>query len=214
MRTTSFTATVAILIAAGMLVGCTPTTSRPTPSADPTDTTTQEPSPTPTSSPTVDPADPATWTITDEGVGPIEIGGDLATTLGALADDWTNDTENCAWTAWWSSADGAYGISMVRGTESDSAPIREVSVYTASEAPVAVDGPRTADGLGIGATEAEVLAAYPDAQQGTAQIGGGSWIRLAGTGQAHVFFEYREGIDAASDVVVTTGAEPSYEVCG
>ncbi|MEV4774474.1 hypothetical protein [Microbacterium sp. LWH12-1.2] len=87
-------------------------------------------------------------------------------------------------------------------------------MYTAAETPTAVDGPRTADGLGVGSTEEEILAVYPDAEEGAALAGNGSWIRLAGDGEAHVFFEFRDGVTGASSVAVTIGEEPSYEVCG
>jgi hypothetical protein len=39
-------------------------------------------------------------------------------------------------------------------------------------------------------------------------------LQLPGESEAHVFFEYREGIAGASDVVVTTRDQPAYEVCG
>lgn len=201
-------------IALATLVGCAPTTTGGTPTSSPTQEPAPSPSPEPRTPAPADPEDPATWIISEKGVGPIEIGGDFAATLEALPDTWENDTENCAWTAWWNAVDSSHGIFFVRGSESETAPIGEISVYTAAETPAQVAGPVTAEGLGIGATADEIMAAYPDAQEGTAQIGGGTWIMLEGESDAHVFFEFREGESAASDVVVTTRSEPSYEVCG
>ncbi|MFK0241240.1 hypothetical protein ACIQTX_10275 [Microbacterium sp. NPDC090281] len=217
MNSTRTSALVFItLFAIGSLVGCAgPSSPTSTPSSG------LSPSATPTSTPTPepearveDPADPGTWIIDGAGVGPIDVGGDFASTLGGLTGAWNNDTVNCSWSAWWTAADSSYSISFVRGTESDTAPIREISVYSAAEVPAAVAGPLTEDGLGVGATKSEVLAAYPDAQEGTATIGSDTWIMLPGDAAAHVFFAFRESSDTAWDVTVTTGTEPSYEVCG
>lgn len=207
----------AIALIAGLVLtastACSPQAvdSPSTPSASATDTPTSGPEP--TTEPTADPADPATWIISDTGVGPIEIGGRLAETLAELPATWRND-ENCSWTAWWNAEDASYGVFFVRGIESEDAPIAEISVYTSSESPAAVPSPVTAEGLGIGATKDEVLAAYPGAVEGPAAVGSGTWLRLPGESEAHVFFEYREGIAGASDVVVTTRDQPAYEVCG
>ncbi|MFK3679454.1 hypothetical protein ACI2IP_17165 [Microbacterium sp. NPDC090218] len=204
-----------VALAVGASAGCaaTPGSASPSddssPSSSPTATPTSTPEP-----PAEDPTDPSTWIIDEDGVGPIDVGGDFAATLGVLGENWKNDTATCSWMASWTAPDNGYGMYFVRGTESDAAPIREVSVYSAAEAPVAVTGPATVEGLGIGSTVAEVLAAYPDAQEGTPTIGSGTWLMLPGDADAHVFFEFREGGDAAWDVTVTTGAEPSYEVCG
>lgn len=94
------------------------------------------------------------------------------------------------------------------GTESETAPIREISVYSAAETPAVVPGPVTEDGLGIGAARAEVLAAYPDAQDGVSTMGSDTWLMLPSATDAHVFFAFRENSDTAWDVTVTTGAEP------
>lgn len=202
-----------VLIAA--MAGCAPTAGDGgAPSSPPASTPSSGPTSSEAPSSEPDPGDPSSWIISDAGVGPIEIGGDFAAALAELPETWSNDTANCSWSAWWNADDAHYGIFFVRGTESETAPISEISVYTAAETPSDVEGPVTRDGLGIAATEEEILAAYPDAQKGAAQIGGGTWIMLPGDGDAHVFFEYREGVDAASDVVVTTRSEPSYEVCG
>lgn len=182
---------------------------------DPPPLTTPTPSPEPTQTTAApDPEDPATWVISENGVGPIEIGGDLAGTLAKLPDTWTNDAENCAWTAWLKDSSVDYGVYFVRGTESDSAPISEISVYEQMQGEGATGAPATAEGLTLGATRDEILAAYPNAQEGKPQIGDGIWIMVPGDAAAHIFFEFREGSDTAWDITVTTRSEPSYEVCG
>jgi hypothetical protein len=209
----------AIVLIAGLVLAtgtaCAPGADGTEPTSSATSTATPAPSPTasPTASPSADPQDPTTWIISEDGVGPIEIGGVLADTLAELPSTWTND-ENCTWTAWWNADDSSYGVFFVRGTESEDAPIREISVYTAAQTPVALASPVTAEGLGLGATKEEVLSAYPDAEEGTAQIGEGTWVKVPSDSDAHIFFDYREDVVGASDVVVTTGDQPSYEVCG
>lgn len=194
------------------LAACAPTPA-PAPSASESVTPGPSPSSEPTT-PVADPADPGMWIISEAGIGPIAIGGDFATTLTDLPDGWSNDAASCSWTASWNAEDSSHGLLFVRGGEVPAAPIREISLFTAAETPTRIDGPETAEGLGIGSTADEILAAHPDAEQGAALIGMGSWIRLAGDGEAHVFFEFREGVTGASSVAVTIGEEPSYEVCG
>lgn len=209
----------AILLATGVVLaaaaGCAQSPADSTASSTTPPSSSSQPSVSaqPSGPPQVDPADPTTWTISAEGIGPIEIGAQLPSTLAMLPSDWAND-DNCSWTAWWNAPDASYGVMFVRGTQSDTDPIREISVYTAVETPMAVPSPVTAEGLGIGATKAEVLEAYPDAEEGAAMIGLGTWLKIPSDGDAHIFFEYREGVDGASDVAVTTAEQPSYEVCG
>ncbi|PCE14721.1 hypothetical protein AUC47_15960 [Microbacterium sp. SZ1] len=208
----------AILTLALMTVSAAGCASDPAPS--PTSSTTATDAPSPSRSPTLTPPaadleDPTTWTVSAEGVGPVKIGGDLASTLSELSDAWQNDPANCSWTAWWQEPGAGYQMYAVRGTESDTAPITEISVNVGGNDPAEpTQSPMTAKGIGLGASKDEVLAAYPGAQEIVAQIGDSTFLMVPGADPAHVFFAFPEGVDAASSVVVTTRSEPSYEVCG
>ncbi|CAH0186218.1 MULTISPECIES: hypothetical protein [unclassified Microbacterium] len=200
-------------LSALLLAGCASATTDPGATSNPTPTSTvgepsSEPSPIP--EPSLDPDDPATWPVTAAGIGPIETGGDFQETLAELPDSWNND-ENCSWAAWWNADDNSYSMSFVRGTESDDAPIVLASASAADPVTAGV-GPRTEEGLGIGSTKDEVLAQYPDASEGDAPIGDGTWLSVPTDG-ATMFFEYYTG-DQANAVTVTTLEAPPYETCG
>jgi hypothetical protein len=203
-----------ILAALGVLLlaGCATTapdseaTTGPAPSP-----TASEPAPAPSGSePPADPNDPSTWLVTERGIGPIETGGDFEATLVELPDSWNND-ENCSWAAWWNAEDDSYTMTFVRGTESEDAPIVLASASAADPVTAGV-GPRTEEGLGIGSTKDEVLAQYPDASEGDAPIGEGTWLSVPADG-ATMFFEYYTA-DEANAVTVTTLEQPPYETCG
>lgn len=194
-----------------LLTGCA-TASAPTPTTPPT-ASAPSPDPSPTEDlPEPDLDDPSTWLITAEGIGPIDIGGDFAATLAELPTSWTNDA-NCSWAAWWNAPDRSHNVNFVRGTTTETDPIVLVSASAADPVTPGV-GPRTEAGLGIGSTKEEILSEYPDAAEGTAQIGEGTWLSIAGSA-ATIFFEfYTPGSDLANAVTVTTHDEPPYEVCG
>jgi len=208
--------TVAFIVA-GLIAALTACATAPTPSGTATDGSSPPAEPTPTeartTAPSADPADPATWIITEEGIGPVQIGGDFAETLAGLPDDWRNDTENCSWAAFWNAADNSYGVRFVQGTEGAASPIRLVSASSAADGVVPGSGPRTADGLGIGSTRQEVLAQHPDAEEGESSIDG-TWLEVPGADGTSVYFQYVEGSEGAWAVTVTDLPEPPYEVCG
>lgn len=218
MTTARSRALVAIVLALGLVSGCTPAPQTHEPSADPSASHAPSPSSTPDkdpSTPAVDPADPSTWLISEGGVGPIRIGEDFDETLDALPETWENDTANCGWTAWWNAEDGSYGMYFVRGTQPDDQTIREIAVYrTADEPPAGKEAPRTERGLSLQSRGEDVQAAYDYVVEGDATIGGGTWQKVMTPKPAHIFFQFREDSIFTSQITVTTADEPSYEVCG
>lgn len=157
-----------------------------------------------------DAADPSTWSLSGDAVGPIELGGDFAATLEELPE-WSSP-QQCEWTASWS-ADGDYMIFFAHPDDGEQASIDLISVSAVPDAIPAGAGPRTADDLGLGSTREEVLASHPDAEEGEAAIGDGStWVAVP-DGDGRIFFEYAPDAAEADAVTVTDGDEPPYEVC-
>lgn len=195
-----------------ILAGCS--SAEPLPQTSAPDEATSAPpvEPSPTPEPSTDLDDPASWTVTHQGIGPVELDGDFAATLSELPEAWEND-DHCSWAAWWNAEDQSYSVDFVRGTESEDEPIVLVSASAAEPVTPGV-GPRTDDGLGIGSTKDEVRMQHPDAAEGQSQIGEGSWLSVPGDGGT-IFFEYYTAeATQANAVTVTTLEEPPYETCG
>lgn len=209
------TGPIALLIATLLLAGCATPANGPTPSSTPS-----EPTPQPTASESAspdpaepDPEDPSTWTVSAEGIGPVLVGGDFDATLAELPTTWTSDGAACSWAAFWNAPDTSFSMHFVRGADDQSEPISEISASTMADSVAGPVGPETAEGVGIGATRDEILAAYPDAEEGTAVVDG-EWIRVPSESDGEIFFQFLTGADRAWAVTVTTRDEPSYEVCG
>jgi len=204
---------IALTMVVGALVlsGCA--TAAPGPESTASDPapmpTSEQPSPSPTSEAGVDPADPSSWIVSGDGIGPVQLGEDFDATLAELPDSWMND-DNCSWMAWWNSEDQSYLVNFLREAESDDASIVLASASAADPVEAGV-GPRTEDGLGIGSTRDEVLAQHPDASEGEAPIGDGTWLSVS-SGESTVFFEFYGG-DQVNAVTVTTLDQPPYESC-
>ena len=175
----------------------TPSPSSPTPSASP--------SVSPSPSSTVDAADPGTWVISADGIGPLKLGAALDATAASLPEGWTQDQQRCPWAASWNAPD--YTVWVV--TSSDAGPVDMVASTSRGNATADAVGPRTAEGVGVGTPVATAKSAYPDAQQGTTAIGGNLFLRVENT-----FMEYRDENAAIEAVWVTDGEEPPYEICG
>lgn len=136
----------------------TPTPAPTTPTSTPRATTPPAPTVPPTA--TADPGDPAQWRVTDEGIGPVKLGEGILDAVAGFPDATTCRPDgDPAWIA----ENGS--LWLVRDYEGDPDTVGVVSWdrYD-NDAPDFTVGPRTDRGIGIGATEAEVRAAYPDAQ--------------------------------------------------
>ncbi|MDN3311873.1 hypothetical protein QWJ90_13120 [Microbacterium oryzae] len=215
--------TAAVVVAATLVVaavGCATAYQQAAPVDDSAVASQASSAPAPSASPTAsqtpaapgrgaeDPWNPATWEIEPHELGPISIGDDFDATVAALPGDWVND-RRCAWVSYWSAPDGAYLVSFQR------APGAAGSVTGAAVESLARRsgaGPRTADGLGIGASRAEVQAVHEDAQDVEA-ADGRTFLRVPGDHDTALFFEYVDGEDGARSVAITSGEPPVQDAC-
>lgn len=200
---------VTALVVATALAGCATsapaddvtgvaTTLTAAPSASPT------PTPTPTSTPTPvvnDPADPSTWVITQDAVGPIVVGAaepDAATTA-AFANAPCPGTDTT-----WYNRDGKAGLVTI-------APQGVVSLVGVVGSDLATS-PRTAAGIGVGSTKQAFLAAYPDAHAKDLDNPnyGSTWVVAVGPG--HIAFNVPTGEDTVQTIL--PGDTVPTEYCG
>jgi len=142
-------------------------------------------------------------------MGPIALGAPFPDALALMPAGTTNDTANCGWTAWWNAPDQSYQVYAARASDAAAdGPVTVVSTAAWSD-PSGADGPRTADGIGVGSAVDEVRAAYPDAIE-TPDSMDASIVHLQA---GHIFFTYRE-TPVITEITVTTADAPPYELCG
>ncbi|MGB3376213.1 MAG: hypothetical protein WBA87_13865 [Microbacterium sp.] len=211
------TITLVLMASALALAGCGAGTGAPGPSSSSSPSDGAAPSPAPTmtgtepAQPTADPADFTTWAISEQGIGPARIGeafSDATTGLPA----WKVDPA-CSWTAYLSSEDQSVNGYFARDSDTKDGAITTVAFEALADSVVPADGPRSAEGIGLGSTRDEVMTAYPEAVVQQPTIGDGELLRVGAQGAAAIYFAIREGAAAVSSVTVTDRDEPPYEVC-
>ncbi|TYL53169.1 hypothetical protein [Agromyces mariniharenae] len=146
-----------LLIAAVSLVaitGCAASQaapSTPTESTAASPTATSTPAPEPASDPVADPADPSTWLVDAEGVGPVRLGMTLDEAVAAMPGYAVSTCPNPA--VRFLDAVDAAGASLAIAAGNDGGIVL-VSVWD-------TDGPATAEAIRIGSTVANAKTAYP-----------------------------------------------------
>ncbi|WP_166806182.1 hypothetical protein [Cryobacterium cheniae] len=164
--------TTALAASLLMLAGCAqaaPAESAPasaqaseTPSATPSPTPTPTPTAAPT--PTVDPANPSSWLITFDGVGPLTFGGQIAEETADMTA--FADTSNDVCPVKMFAMDGVPGI-WVRPAADGAIELITLGAETFGTpvADVEAGSPKTEAGIGIGATLQQLEAAYPEVSE-------------------------------------------------
>lgn len=209
-RRTAPAPTVAALLLLAVLTGCAGTAQG---SADSTRTpaAATAPSVTATPTPAADAADPSTWLVDSSGIGPMLLDAELAASTSGLTEYTADDPAQCGNperrvyssptlpTLW-------IGIST-------SSPTTIVSVSIGGDLPDATRAaasPKTSDGIAIGSSEADVVAAYPQATM----IAQGSVVfyEIGEVSGAHVEIATFNGIVQTISVLSTP--YPLTEFCG
>ncbi|MGU3409475.1 hypothetical protein ACLBWP_05155 [Microbacterium sp. M1A1_1b] len=176
----------------------------------------EQPTSTPTPTPTRRPFsanDPTTWTISFDEVGPVALGGAVASELDDLEPAFTADPnslcpnpdvyfyDNGAQQSLIVSAvDGkVFGIT-VGGNEQPGQPLGT--------------GPTTAQGLGVGSTLPQLQAAYPDLERMPTTLAYGLPEWTVSDGSRHITFVLSSEDGPVKTVWVSTNPNPPYEYCG
>ncbi|MGX5682517.1 hypothetical protein [Schumannella luteola] len=155
---------IAAIAATVLLAGCAPAAD-PAPSPSPTATATATSTPTPTPTPTLDLSDPANWVIGFDSVGPFEFGQPIADARAAAAGASYVEGEGVP--------DCRVAFLSREGSPSLTLPYWPDDVVTAIwvrnlgdsnvlAQDLAAASPKTEQGIGIGSTRDDVVAAYPD----------------------------------------------------
>ena len=145
-------------------------------------------SPTPVAPPAQDPTDPTTWVVSQSGMGPLTIGMPFTAAIAAVPE-----AQAACENAYFISPDTLFFARWGAGADDP------LDVVTWARA----EGPRTAEGIGIGSSPDEVRAAYPDAAEVQRQ---GAYLQSGA-----VFFRIETGV---VDEIGVTSRDIPWEYCG
>lgn len=205
---------VAILALSGCTGSAAPAQTEGSSSAAPTPAA-SSPSATPVAEPAaepvvaVDPAQPSTWTIDFGSIGPVAIGQTRDEALASLAAFPQGPLEDCP--APISTIDLLDGVAIWLTDDTLTQVVLMGDALIGGAAPDSVsDGPLTAEGIGVGSTTEELLAAYPDAQTG--QSNSSTLYSLGNASGEWINFQTMNGVVDA--VVVNNRPSVNGEYCG
>ncbi len=154
--------TFASLVLSGVvlvaLAGCSGSVHPPRPVSTSSPVPTQSPTESPT--PVIDLSAPQTWIIGDGTVGPLRLGQSRKDAAAAMTA-FTSEPNQCYVDLYKSTS--SY-MNIVLSPPEPSGTTVDIILIDAGNDPTA-PSPRTAEGIGLGSTVAEILAAYPNIQQ-------------------------------------------------
>lgn len=189
-------------LAALSLAGCV---ASPAPTAAPTVI------PSASSTPQPDPADPSTWIISIEGVGPVEFGAPVAEETADLVAAYTDVTDLEACSTLMFEAEGFPTIWL--SPDADGFVNAILITAETAEGDVASGSPLTEEGIGIGSTRDELFEAYPVVADAVQDDVGYETYSVEEFEGRWVHFDV-EPDGTVIDIVVNAAPQPPYEFCG
>lgn len=201
-----------LLIATASIVAISGCAASPAAPSTPTDSPAASPSATPAASPTPEPtpdavadaADPSTWLIDAEGIGPVRLGMTLDEAIAAMPGYAVSTCSNPV--VRFLEPEGAAGAQLAIAAGNDGS----VALVTLSDS----DGPATAEDIRLGSTVADVKAAYPSLE--LSQKHTDRYTLQDSPGFITFSTDAVEAGDEAPifTISVVTGGLPPWELCG
>jgi hypothetical protein len=168
-------------------------------------------SPAPSPKPTLNLADPSSWLIGFDQVGPLSIGGRISEEKAQMTA--FTDTSSASCPVAMFATDNSPSIWVSPGADGDSINLIALGAALFGKSIPAVEGgtPKTEKGIGIGATEQQLKAAYSGIVE-TGTYGSETYYGVSNGNGRWIDFVIADG--AVDAIAVGSSSTPPSEYCG